>query len=78
MALVSIRVNPDLLQEMRKKAHILHLSQTEYIRKAIALMNQETEKWQCRKKLMRASLRARKSSLEVNAEFDRIERDVKD
>lgn len=78
MALVSVRIDDALLREMKAKANALHLSQTDYIRKAIALMNSEMEKSHRKKRLMRASLRVRKNSAKVNAEFDRISDDSKD
>jgi Arc/MetJ-type ribon-helix-helix transcriptional regulator len=74
-SLVSIRLNDELLQKMKAKAHVLHLSQTDYIRKAIELMNDETEKRERTKRLQHASLRVRKESMKINTEFSDIEYD---
>jgi hypothetical protein len=74
-ALVSIRICDTLLHAMKVNAHLLHLSQTEYIRKAIEHMNKETEKQERDKRLKNASLRVREESMKVNAEFAEIEHD---
>ena len=76
-SLVSIRLNDALFKEMKSRAQVLHLTQTDYIRRAIEYMNRETEKQQRRKRLMRVSLRVRKNSLRINSEFSRIEDDSK-
>ena len=72
-ALVSIRLDDGLFHEMKAKAHILHLTQTDYIKEAIKYMNHKTEKQKRRERLKRASLRTRKESMKVNAEFSRID-----
>lgn len=74
-SLVSVRIDDHLLKSMRAHAHQLHLSQTEYIRKAIQLLNQEIEKQARQERLKQASLKVRKQSMQVNAEFDEIEHD---
>lgn len=74
-SLVSIRVNDDLMKAMKANAHSLHLSQTDYIRKAIEHMNSETERHERKKRLKNASLLVRKESMKVNAEFSKIEHD---
>lgn len=74
-SLVSIRVNDELLKTMKMNAHRLHLSQTDYIRKAIEHMNDEIEKRERKKRLISASLNVRKESMKVNAEFSDIEHD---
>jgi hypothetical protein len=74
-SLVSIRLSDQLLQTMKEKANLLHLSQTEYIRKAIEHMNDETEQQERAKRLKNASLRVRVESMKVNAEFSEIEHD---
>ena len=74
-ALVSVRLSEPLIEAMNQNAHALHLSQTDYIRKAIELMNHETEKKKRAERLMNASLRVREESMKINAEFDEIEHD---
>ena len=73
--LISIRLSDDLMKKLRSQAKYLHLTQTEYIRKAIECMNQAMEKKARRTRLMRASLRVRKNSKRINAEFNEIEHD---
>jgi Arc/MetJ-type ribon-helix-helix transcriptional regulator len=74
-SLISIRLSDKLLTEMRSKARALHLSQTDYIRKAIERMNRKTKKNERKQRLIEASLRVREESLKVNAEFAEIEHD---
>lgn len=74
-SLVSVRINDELLKEMKANAHRLHLSQTDYIRKAIERMNRKTERQEQKKRLKEASLRVRKESMKINAEFSEIEHD---
>lgn len=74
-ALISIRINDQLLQTMKSNANFLHMSQTDYIRTAIEYMNQITRKEQRVERLKNASLRVRQESMKINAEFDEIEHD---
>lgn len=74
-ALVSFRINDELLQAMKANAQQLHLSQTDYIRQAIEHMNNEIEKQERKKRLQNASLKVRTDSMAINAEFDEIEHD---
>jgi len=75
MSLISIRLADKLLIELKNRAHLLHLSQTEYIRKAIEHMNEEVSKQERKQKLIQASLRVRGESMAVNNDFSRIEHD---
>lgn len=74
---ISIRVNDKTLEALKANAHLLHLSQTEYIRKAIEQMNTEIEKQERKNRLKNASLLVRKESMRINAEFSEIENDPK-
>ena len=74
-SLVSIRLSDELLQEMKAKARALHLSQTNYIRKAIERMNDEADRKERKQRLERASLRVREESMKINTEFGDIEHD---
>lgn len=74
-ALVSVRLNDKLLRAMQANAHLLHLTQTEYIRRAIESLNHEIEHEVRNAKLKNASLKVRKSSMQVNAEFGEIDHD---
>ena len=42
-SLISLRIDDNILHSMKTNAHLLHLSQTDYIRKAIEHFNKETE-----------------------------------
>ena len=78
MSLVSIRLDDNLFREMKTRARVLHLSQTDYIRRAIIFMNKEIEKKERRERLKKASMLVRKESIRVNAEFSDIEYDLED
>ena len=70
---VSVRLSESLIHSLNQYAHALHLSQTEYIRQAIELMNREVERKKRSERLVKASLRVRKENMKVNAEFSEIE-----
>ena len=72
---VSLRLDDELFKEMKEGAQSLHLSKTDYIRKAIEHMNAEIKKLEGSDRLKKASLRVRKESMKVNAEFSEIEHD---
>lgn len=75
MPLISIRLAYTLLIELKNRANLLHLSQTEYIRKAIEHMNEEVSKQEHKQRLIDASLRVRDESMAVNNDFSRIKHD---
>lgn len=77
-SLVSIRLNDKLLQAVKANARDLHLSQTDYIRKAIELMNQKIERQERERRLQAASRLVSKDSMKVNDEFSEIEHDPED
>ncbi|WP_158106898.1 CopG family transcriptional regulator [Caedibacter taeniospiralis] len=74
-SVVSVRLNEHLLQAVKSNANFLHVSQTEYIRKAIEYMNVEMQRQINEAKLKKASLKVRRESMKINAEFGEIERD---
>lgn len=73
MTTVSVRLPDDLLKEADKRARELHISRTEYIRRAIEALNVEHTSRQRRDRIMKASRRVRAESMRVNAEFSAIE-----
>jgi predicted DNA-binding protein len=77
MSLLSIRLTDQLLSEVRIRSKALHMSQAKYIRTAIEHMNEEVLRCESQQRLKRASLRIRKESQLINAEFSRIEHDPK-
>jgi hypothetical protein len=71
--LISIRLQEKVLNETRSRARALHLTQTDYIRKAIEEMNHKLKKKALQKRLQKASLAVRNESMKVNSEFSGIE-----
>jgi len=76
--LVSIRINEEMLQTVKANAQNLHVSQTDYIRKAITLMNQKIEQQARAERLKAASRLVNQESMKVNDEFSEIEHDPED
>ncbi len=74
-SLISVRLNDEVLADMRHKAQRLHLSQAEYIREAILRFNVVLEQKERAERLKKASLKVRANSMEVNKEFSEIEHD---
>ena len=75
MSTISITLPDNLLKTSTKFAESLHLSRAAYIRRSIERMNRETERRMRAERLMRASLKVRKESMNVNTEFASVERD---
>ena len=73
MTTVSLRLPDELLKEAEHRARILHLPRAEYIRRAIAAMNEEVLAQKQREHLMKVSRRISAESMKVSAEFDAIE-----
>ncbi len=73
MALVSIRLSDELLKTLKMRAQMLQLSQTDYIRTAIEHMNYEAGKIERTQRLKEISLRVRKESMKINAQFSKVE-----
>lgn len=74
----SIRLPTNLYNETDKMATTLHLSLSEYMRRALAAMNKRIKEEERTKKLTLASLKVREESMVVNKEFASIEYDIKD
>lgn len=75
MTTVSLRLPDDLLKETANRAKALHIPRAEYIRRAIAAMNNEVLAQNRRERLIKVSRRISTESMRVNAEFDAIEND---
>jgi predicted transcriptional regulator len=73
MTTVSLRLPDDLLKEAGNRAKALHIPRAEYIRRAIAVMNDEVLAHKRRERLMAVSKRVRAESMKVNAEFGAVE-----
>lgn len=77
MSVITIRLSEKQLSELDAFAKVSHVPRAEYIRLAIALMNNETKAKIRAARLKAASLRVRHESMKVNEEFSNIERDPK-
>lgn len=75
MSTISIKLPDELLKTSTKLAESLHLSRAAYIRRSLERMNRETERKLRAERMMRASLKVRRESMAVNAEFALVERD---
>ncbi|MHB1586430.1 MAG: ribbon-helix-helix protein, CopG family [Acidiferrobacteraceae bacterium] len=73
MTTLSIRVPDDLLKEVDKHAHEMHIARTEYIRRAIEFLNAKTVASHRHQRMLEVSRRVREESLRINAEFDAVE-----
>lgn len=73
MGAISLKLPDELLEDSQQCAATLHLSRAEYIRRAIAQMNRETQAHLRAKRLAAASRKVRNESMRVNAEFAAIE-----
>ena len=78
MEAISLKLPEDLLRASRRYAQALKLSRAEYMRRAIEKMNREAEARLRAQRMAAASLKVRRQSLQVNAEFSRIEGDPDD
>ncbi len=78
MSGISLKLPEGLVQESSACAAAIGVSRAEYIRRAIERMNRETRAGLRAKRLAAASLRVRKQSMRVNAEFQAIEREPDD
>jgi len=73
MGAISLKLSKDLLAVSDRCAEVLHISRAEYIRRAIARMNQEVEVQLRADRLAAASQKVRQESMRVNAEFAAFE-----
>ena len=75
MESISLKLPDKLLEACDRCARALGIHRAEYIRRAVERMNRETEARAHADRIARASSRARKESMRVNAEFAAIERE---
>lgn len=75
MTTVTLRLPDHMVHKMDANAHLLHMSRSEYIKKAIIEMNHDIQAQTRKQKLREASQRVRQASMEINAEFAAIEND---
>ena len=74
-SLVSVRLSDGLFDEMKQRAKRLHISQTDYVRRAIEQLNDEMRMKERDHRLQEVSLRVRQESMKINAEFSEVEHD---
>jgi len=77
MSVITIRLSNKQLSELDSFAKVSQVPRAEYIRLAIAHMNDEMKAKIRVARLKKASLRVREDSMAVNKEFSRIEHDPK-
>ena len=75
METISLTLSDELLKTSGQCAKLLQLSRAEYIRRALARMNSNTQGQLRAKRLADASKKVRLESMRVNAEFEDIEHD---
>lgn len=75
MAFITVRLDEKLMEIVAQQAQALHLSKSDYIRRAIEEINRQMEAQEIRQSLMRASLECRAESVRINKEFSNIEGD---
>ncbi len=75
MSAISLKLPDELLEASDRYAGELQVSRAEYIRQAIARMNQDVEAQLRAARLAAASRKVREESMRVNAEFAAFERD---
>lgn len=75
MTTVTLRLPDNIVHKLDINAHMLHMSRSEYIKKAIVEMNHDVEEHERKERLVAASLRVRQESMKINAEFAAIEND---
>ena len=73
MGTISLRIEDELLAEVTSQARELHLTRTEYLRRAIAEMREKIARDLRRRRLQEASRKVRAESMLVNREFAEIE-----
>jgi hypothetical protein len=73
MGTISLRIDDALLDEVTSQAKELHLTRTEYLRRAIAEMREKIARDLRRRRLQEASRKVRAESMLVNREFAEIE-----
>lgn len=78
MTNITVRLPENMLHSIDIFAKDLHLSRSEYIKKAILSMNKTLQDKARTQQLIAASQKVRKESMNVNNEFGLIEHDPKD
>ncbi|HET7292232.1 MAG TPA: hypothetical protein VFM88_07400 [Vicinamibacteria bacterium] len=75
MEAISLKLPAQLLRQSRRYAQAFKISRAEYMRRAIERMNLEAEARLRAERMAAASVKVRRQSMQVNAEFSRLEDD---
>lgn len=78
IATVAIRMPDDVVHNIDAYASDLHLTRSEYIKRAILSMNNMLANEALAQKLRKASQKVRQESMVINAEFSAAEEELKD
>ncbi len=73
MGTISMRIDEELLSEMDRQAKALHLTKSEYLRRAINEMREKVARDLGRQRLQEASRKVRRESMRINREFAEFE-----
>jgi Arc/MetJ-type ribon-helix-helix transcriptional regulator len=77
MSALTIRVPEETINEIKKRSKKLHITRSEYVRKSIEIMNKQFADQERRERMIQISKKVREESMVVNAEFEKIEHDIK-
>lgn len=77
MSALTIRVPEETINEINKRSKKLQITRSEYVRKSIEIMNKKFADQERRERMMQISKKVREESMVVNAEFEKIEHDIK-
>jgi Arc/MetJ-type ribon-helix-helix transcriptional regulator len=77
MSALTIRVPEETINEINKRSKKLHITRSEYVRKSIEIMNKQFADQERRERMIQISKKVREESMVVNAEFEKIEHDIK-
>lgn len=73
MGTISMRIDEELLSEMDRQAKALHLTKSEYLRRAINEMREKVARDLGRQRLQEASRKVRRENMRINREFAEFE-----
>jgi metal-responsive CopG/Arc/MetJ family transcriptional regulator len=75
MSALTVRLPEKVVSEVDMRAQKLRITRSAYIRKSIENMNEKLRLQERRNKLINASKKVKKESMDVNAEFAEVEDD---
>lgn len=75
MKAISLKLPDEIVYRSDEYAKTLSISRAEYVRRALEHMNKETGDILRAERMKKASMKVRKESMRINAEFEAVERD---